>query len=151
MTTTSMRRPARWAGLALSLALSGLCLTALPAQAAVPQASAPAAHQEGKKTPVHIKAGPVKAKVHKGEQLRIHGHVATGPAARGDGGGTLYLQQETQAGVWVNLVSTSCSPDSDFDLGLQLNVSGTLTLRVFHPESTLFAAAASAVFTVVVL
>lgn len=135
----------------MSLALSGLCLTALPAQAVVPQASAPAAHQAGKKTPVHIKAGPLKAKVRKGEQFRIHGHVATGPAGRSDRGEILYVQQETQAGVWVNLASTSCSPNNDFDLSLRLNVSGTVTLRVFHPESTLFTAAASAVFTVVVL
>ncbi|WP_244223839.1 hypothetical protein [Amycolatopsis circi] len=148
--TTSMRRRARWAGLALSLALGGLCLT-VPAQAAVPQADAPAAHQAGKKTPVHIKAGPVKSKVHKGEELRIHGHVATGPAGRGDDGGILYVQQQTQAGVWVNLASTPCSPGNDFDLGLRLTVSGTVTLRVFHPESTLFAAAVSAVFTVAVL
>ncbi|MFD2466611.1 hypothetical protein [Amycolatopsis silviterrae] len=147
MTTTSMRRPGRAAGLALSLVLGGLCLAPLPAQAAVPQS---AAHQlAGKKTPVHIKAGPVKAKVHKGEQLRIHGHVATGPAGRGDDGGFLYLQQQTQAGVWVNLASTLCSP-GDFNLGVRLSVSGSLTLRVFHPESTLFTAAVSTVFTVVV-
>ncbi|MFB9925614.1 hypothetical protein ACFORO_36705 [Amycolatopsis halotolerans] len=143
--TTSMRRPARWAGLALSLALSGLCLTAVPAQAAVP-----AAHQAAKKKPVHIKAGPVKSRVHKGEQIRIHGHVATGPAGRADDE-ILYLQEETQAGVWVNLASASCLPDNDFDLGLRLNVSGTLTLRVFHPETTLFATATSEVFAVVVL
>ncbi|MER6765851.1 MULTISPECIES: hypothetical protein [Amycolatopsis] len=148
--TTSMRRHARWAGLALSLALGGLCLAA-PAEAAVPQANAPAAHQAGKKTPVHIKAGPVKAKVHKGEQLRIHGHFATGPAGRADDGGLLYLQEQTQAGAWVNLASASCAPDNDFDLGIRLNVSATLTLRVYHPESTLFATAVSAVFTVVVL
>ncbi|WP_406640839.1 hypothetical protein [Amycolatopsis sp. WGS_07] len=150
MTTTSMRRPARAAGLALSLALGGLLLAPLPAQAAVPQS---AAHQlAGKKTPVHIKAEPVKAKLHKGEQLRVHGHVATGPAgsaARGDGG-FLYLQQQIRVGVWVNLASTSCSPGTNFDLGVQLNVSGSLTLRVYHPESALFTAAASAVFTVAV-
>ncbi|MGW4401083.1 hypothetical protein ACWEHA_37790 [Amycolatopsis nivea] len=146
MTTTSMRHRARWAGLALSLALAGLCSTALPAQAAVP-----AAHQLAKKKPVHIKAGPVKAKVHKGEQIRIHGHFATGPAGRADDDGILYLQQQTQAGVWVNLAAASCSPDNDFDLGIRLNVSGSVTLRVFHPESTLFTAAVSAVFTVVVL
>ncbi|MGW7538003.1 hypothetical protein [Amycolatopsis sp. NPDC054798] len=151
MTTTSMRRPARWAGLALSLALGGVCLAAPSAQAAVPQASAPAAHQAGKKTPVHIKAGPAKAKMHKGEQLRVHGHVATGPAGRGDDSGLLYLQMQTQAGVWVNLTSTACSPDRDFDLSFRLSVSGSLTLRVYHPESVLLAAAVSAVFTVVVL
>ncbi|WP_037366045.1 hypothetical protein [Amycolatopsis orientalis] len=150
MTTTSMRRRARWAGLALSLALGGLCLTALPAQAAPAAPDAPAAHQTAKKKPVHLKAGPVKAKVHKGEQIRIHGHVATGPAGRADDE-LLYLQQETRAGVWVNLASVSCLPDHDFDLGIRLNVSGSVTLRVFHPETTLFAAAASAVFTVVVL
>ncbi|ATY16117.1 hypothetical protein CU254_03065 [Amycolatopsis sp. AA4] len=142
-----MRRRARWAGLALSLALGGLCATALPAQAAP---DAPAAHQAAKKKPVHLKAGPAKDKVHKGDLVRIHGHFATGPAGRGDDDGLLYLQQQTQAGVWVNLASTSCSPDNDFDLGVRLTVSGTLTLRVFHPESTLFTAAASAVFTVVV-
>lgn len=146
MTTTSMRRRARWAGLALSLALAGLCSTALPAQAAVP-----AAQHLAKKKPVQIKAAPVKAKVHKGEQIRIHGHFATGPAGRADDDGILYLQQQTQAGAWVNLAAASCSPDHDFDLGIRLNVSGSLTLRVFHPESTLFTAAVSAVFTVVVL
>ncbi|WP_409466788.1 hypothetical protein [Amycolatopsis sp. GA6-003] len=149
MTTTSMRRRARWAGLALPLALSGLCATALPAQATAP-AAVPAAHQMAKKKPVHLKAVPVKAKVRKGEQIRVHGRFATGPAGRADDDGILYLQQEIRAGVWVNLASTSCAPDHDFDLGVRLNVSGTLTLRVFHPESTLFTAAASAVFTVVV-
>lgn len=146
-----MRPPARWAGLALSLVLGGLCLTAPTAQADVQQASAPAAHQAAKKKPVHLKAVPVKSKVHKGEQIRIHGHFATGPAGRRDDVGMLYLQQRTQAGAWVNLASTSCAPDHDFDLGVQVNVSGSLTLRVYHPESALFAAAASAIFTVVVL
>ncbi|WP_154676156.1 hypothetical protein [Amycolatopsis benzoatilytica] len=152
MTTTSMRRPARLAGLVLSLTLTGLCLASLPAQAAVPRPAAPAAHQPaGKKTSMQIHAGPVKGKVHRGEQIRIHGHVATGPRGRSDAGDTLYLQTQVQAGVWVNLASAPCAPDSDFDITLAQSTSGTLTLRIFHPETSVFAAAFSDVFAVVVL
>ena len=150
MTTTSLRRPARLAGLVLSLAVSALCLTS-PAQASTPPAPVPAAHPAGKKVPLRIQAKPAKAKAHKGERIRIHGHLATVHAGRADLGGTLYLQQEVRTGVWVNLVSGSCSPDSDFDLSLALNVSGTLTLRVFLPETDVYAAAASDVFAIVVL
>ena len=107
---------------------------------------------------VKLSAGPVKNHVHKGEQVRIHGHMASASdgtrspmAAVADLSDVLYLQQETQAGVWVNLASTNCEPDNDFDIGLRLNVSATLTLRVFAPETSLYASATSSVFALVVL
>lgn len=107
---------------------------------------------------VKLSAGPVKNRVHKGEQVRIHGHMASAPdstrspmAAVSDTSDVLYLQEETQAGVWVNLASTNCWPDNDFDIGLRLNVSATLSLRIFAPETALYASATSSVFALVVL
>ena len=106
---------------------------------------------------VRLSAAPVKNRVHRGEQVRIHGHLASAPEAAQslmaavDTSDVLYLQEETQAGVWVNLASTGCRPDNDFDLGLRLSVSVTLTLRVYAPETSLYAAATSSVFALVVL
>ncbi|HWC81002.1 MAG TPA: hypothetical protein VG756_13690 [Pseudonocardiaceae bacterium] len=107
---------------------------------------------------VKLSAGPVKSRVHKGDQVRIHGHMASAPDTTGralmaatDTSATLYLQEETQAGVWVNLADTNCRPDNDFDIGLRLNVSATLSLRVFAPETALYASATSSVFALVVL
>lgn len=99
---------------------------------------------------VKISAGPVKNKVHKGDQVRIHGHLASADGPRlADVYDTLYLQEETQAGVWVNLADTSCEPDNDFDIRIDLNVSATL--RVFAPETDLYASATSSVFALIVI
>lgn len=103
------------------------------------------------KRPVKLTAAPVKAKVHKGEQVRIHGHLASGGARTTDLSDGLFLQEETQAGVWVNLAGTTCVPDHDFDISLSLNVAATLNLRVFAPETDLYASATSSVFALIVI
>ncbi len=107
---------------------------------------------------VKLTAAPVKSHVHKGEQVRIHGHLAsvagtghTPMAATTLTADDLYLQEETSAGVWVNLDNTGCYPDDDFDFNLSFSVSASLTLRIFAPETDMYAAAYSDVFALVVL
>jgi hypothetical protein len=76
---------------------------------------------------VKLSAGPVKSRVHKGDQVRIHGHMASAPDTTGRA-----LMAAT-------------------DIGLRLTVSATLSLRVFAPETALYASATSSVFALVVL
>ena len=107
---------------------------------------------------VKLSAAPLKNKVHRGEHVRVHGHLASAagtgraPMAAADYyADVLYLQEETAAGVWIDLASTDCYPDSDFDINLSLNVSVNLILRVYAPETVLYAAATSGLFALVVL
>jgi hypothetical protein len=51
----------------------------------------------------------------------------------------------------VDVASGSCQPKAAFSIDVSFSVSATLSLRVFHPESTLYAAAYSDAFALVVL
>jgi len=51
--------------------------------------------------------------------------------------------QQLQAGAWVNLADTTCRPNGGFSFSLSFSVSATVSLRLYHPESTLYAAAYS--------
>jgi hypothetical protein len=136
--------------LRLAATAVAVLLGCLALSTAVP--SGPATASPLDKRPVKLSAAPVKAKVHRGEQVRIHGHLANGAAARTtDLTDALYLEEETQAGVWVNLASTACEPDHDFDISLSLNVAATVNLRVFAPETDIYASATSSVFALIVI
>jgi len=54
------------------------------------------------------------------------------------------IVQQLQAGVWVNLADTTCRPNGGFTFSLSFSLSATVSLRLYHPETTLYAAAYSA-------
>lgn len=131
---------------AVALAIGGLGLTAMPA-AAAGYATTPAAVHSPAHKPVHLTAKPDKARIHRGEHIKLRGHLTTGV---GHGSAEILLVQEFRAGGWVTVATAHCRPDSDFAIDLSFNVSANLTLRVYHPETSLFAAA-SVQFSLVVL
>ncbi|AXB43600.1 hypothetical protein [Amycolatopsis albispora] len=127
----------------LALVAGCLLLTAVPATAAP---AAPAGVETFKGVKVHAKADKAKVKVN--EKVRIRGSLEI--PARSEAAETVIIQS-LQAGVWVDLRSTSCRPNSSFSLSLSFSVSAQLTLRAYHPATTLYAAASSETFVLLVV
>jgi hypothetical protein len=156
MRETLIRRASRLAAAALALALAGVGLPAAVA-AAGPVTSTVVAAPAGKHH-VKLQAGLRKSHVRVGEQVSVHGHLANlvdGNSAAAPRSAALYteglyLQEETSAGVWVDLNSVNCAVDDDFSLSVSFSVAATLQLRIFAPETDLYAAAYSNVFTLLV-
>jgi hypothetical protein len=126
----------------ISLALAGLApALAAPAGAA----SLVSAAETGKgKVKVEGKLGKDHVKVN--EKVDLKGNLKVLDAARAeDGTQTLetVIVQQLQAGVWVNLADTTCRPNGGFSFTLRFSLSATVSLRLYHPETTLYAAAYS--------
>ncbi|TNC20197.1 hypothetical protein [Amycolatopsis alkalitolerans] len=122
------------------IALLAVCcalLVAAPAAAAAP------------KTKVTLHANAAQQQVKVGQKLKVRGTLDV--AARSGGGAEPVVVQSLQAGAWVDLTTGRCRPDGGFTLDLSFAVSAQFTLRVYHPETTLYASAASNVFAVLVL
>ncbi len=156
MTTTPSRRPARFAGLVLAVILAGLAVTGTPAQATTTH-NTPGTSQADARKPVRVLAKADKIRVHKSEAVHIRGHLSTQLSATTTTTPTqsaeldaLFVQQ-LQAGVWVNIAGGGCEPDGDFDFSVSFQLSATVQLRVYHPETDLYAAAFSDVFALVVI
>ncbi|MFC3455586.1 hypothetical protein [Amycolatopsis speibonae] len=126
----------------------------------VPAATAVAAPASSAQTSVHnkkkvkLEAKADKSKVKVGEETKLKGRLDVVPD-EADGDATealeLIVVQKLVAGVWVDLSNGSCRPNGSFSLSLSFSVKASLTLRVFHPETTLYASATSSVFGVVVV
>jgi hypothetical protein len=129
-----MSRMIRLAVTALAFGCLGL---AVPA-AAASYATTPAAVQSPAHKPVQLSARPDRGQIHRGEHVKLRGHLATGV---GHGAPEILLVQVWRGGGWVTVATGRCQPDSDFVIDLSFNVSANLTLRVYHPQSALFAAA----------
>jgi hypothetical protein len=131
--------------LVISIAVAGLVpALAAPATAAPLTASASASTEAGKgKVKLDGKLGKDRVKV--GEKVSLKGNLDVLDAARADGTQTLeaVIVQQLQAGVWVNLANTSCRPNGGFSFSLSFSLSATISLRLYHPETTLYAAAYS--------
>ncbi|MDX3188971.1 hypothetical protein PV458_11240 [Streptomyces sp. MN03-5084-2B] len=126
--------------LALSVALAGLA----PALAA-PAGAAPlsSAVEAGKgKVKVDGKLGKDHVKVN--EKVDLKGNLQVLDAARTDQSVEAVIVQQLQAGAWVNIADTTCRPNGNFSVSLSFSLSATVSLRLFHPETTLYAAAYSA-------
>ncbi|MEV7552504.1 hypothetical protein AB0N89_23075 [Amycolatopsis sp. NPDC089917] len=98
---------------------------------------------------VKIEAKADKSKV-KG-RLDVVADSAAGEGRDATGALELIVVQKLVAGVWVDLSNGSCKPNGSFVLSLSFSVKASLTLRVYHPETTLYASATSSVFGVVVV
>jgi hypothetical protein len=129
-----------------ALTVGFAALTVLPVAAS----AAPAAAQAPAKHKMKVQAKPAKDKVKKGEKTQVKGRIDDAARTLASDPEPLVLQ-ELEAGAWVTVETSSCRPNGKFAIDVSFDVSATLSLRVFHPESTLYAAASSDVFALVVL
>ncbi|GAA3440477.1 hypothetical protein GCM10018954_101130 [Kutzneria kofuensis] len=129
---------------ALTVGFAALAVTPVAASAAPVAVQAPAKHK------MKVQAQPAKGHVKKHEQTQIKGRIDDSARSATTDVETLIVQ-ELRAGVWVNVATGGCRPNGAFSIDVSFDVSATLSLRVFHPETTLYAAAYSDVFALVVL
>ncbi|MFC0430077.1 hypothetical protein [Kutzneria buriramensis] len=129
---------------ALTVACAALTVMPVAASAFPAVTQAPAKHK------MKVQAKPAKTKIKKQEKTQIKGRIDDTARSASDTAETLIVQ-ELQAGVWVDVATDECRPNGAFAIDVSFDVSATLSLRVFHPESTLYAAAYSDVFALVVL
>jgi phosphate-selective porin len=129
-----------------ALTVGFAAFTVLPVAAS----AAPAAVQAPAKHKMKVQAKPAKDKVKKGEKTQIKGRIDDDARSLAADPEPLIVQR-LQAGAWVNVTTGGCRPNGKFSIDLSFDVSASLQLRVFHPESTLYAAAYSDVFALVVL
>ncbi|QXV58596.1 hypothetical protein [Amycolatopsis sp. TNS106] len=127
-----------FAALAISCALvAGLA----PAAAATGSpAPLPASSEAGKKK-VKLDASLSKKQVKVNEKVTLKGTLQA--LERTDGTDSLeaIIVQQLQGSVWVNIADTTCRPNSTFSLKLSFSFSAVITLRAYHPETTLYASA----------
>ncbi|MET8997031.1 hypothetical protein [Amycolatopsis sp. NPDC004169] len=128
------------AALAVTVALAGLA----PALAA-PAGAAPlsSATEAGKKK-VKVDGKLAKDHVKVGEKVDLKGNLQVLETARSEASVETVIVQQLQAGAWVNIADTTCRPNGGFSLSLSFSLSATVSLRLFHPETSLYAAAYSA-------
>ncbi|WP_225439754.1 hypothetical protein [Amycolatopsis eburnea] len=128
------------------------CTVALAAPAVAFAATGPApAAVQGKKHKAKVEAKADKSRVKVGETTKIKGSFADLGGQESLAGGEPVIVQQLQAGVWVNLSTTTCRPNGGFVFSLSFSLRTTLTLRVYHPETDLYLSAVSSVFGVVVV
>ncbi|WP_103342811.1 hypothetical protein [Amycolatopsis sp. CA-126428] len=140
MTRTSRNTSRILSALVISVALGGLS----PALA-VPAGAAPHSSgvEAGKgKVKVEGKLGKDHVKVN--EKVDLKGNLQVLDAARSEQSVETVIVQQLQAGAWVNIADTTCRPNGGFRFDLSFSLSATVSLRLYHPETTLYAAAYSA-------
>jgi len=140
-----MIRKPRSAGRILSALVITVALAGLTPALAAPAGAAPlsSATQAGKgKVKVDGKLSKDHVKVN--EKVDLKGNLKVLDAARSEGSVEAVIVQQLQAGAWVNIADTTCRPNGGFSLSLSFSLSATVSLRLFHPETTLYAAAYSA-------
>ncbi|MET8848698.1 hypothetical protein [Amycolatopsis sp. NPDC004625] len=136
-----IRTPRRiLAALALSVALAGLA----PALAAPAGAAPLSSATEAGKGKVKVDGKLAKDHVKVNEKVDLKGTLKVLDAARTEGSVETVVVQQLQAGAWVNLADTTCRPNGGFSFTLGFSLSATVSLRLYHPETTLYAAAYSA-------
>jgi hypothetical protein len=140
MTRTPLSARRILSALVISIAVAGL----VPALAAPATAAPITASAEAGKGKVKLDGKLGKDHVKVGEKVDLKGNLKV-LEARADGTQTLeaVIVQQLQAGVWVNLANTTCRPNGGFSFSLSFSLSATISLRLYHPETTLYAAAYS--------
>ncbi|ANN16439.1 hypothetical protein SD37_12780 [Amycolatopsis orientalis] len=127
------------AALAISCALvAGLA----PAASAIGSPAPVPASPEISKKKVKLDASLSKKQAKVNENVVLKGTLKE-EGARSDGTDSLeaIIVQQLQGSVWVNIADTTCRPNSTFSLRLSFSFSAVITLRAYHPETTLYASA----------
>jgi hypothetical protein len=141
MTRTSHAAGRILSALVVSIALAGL----VPALAGPAGAAPLVSFAEAGKGKVKVDGKLGKDHVKVNEKVDLKGDLKVLDGARADGTQALetVIVQQLQGGVWVNLADTSCRPNGGFTFRLSFSLSATVSLRLYHPETTLYAAAYS--------
>lgn len=136
--------------LAALVAFGTLALAPLASAASAGTDSVAAEQSNKKKVKVKHKAKS-KNKVKKGEEFTVDGSLEELAGERSASlFGSVILQSQTSAGLWVNLGNPyQCGPSGTFTLSLRVQTS--LTLRVYAPATSVYAEASSSVFAVVAI
>jgi hypothetical protein len=102
---------------------------------------------------VTLSADLLDTKVKVNGKARIKGRldVATPVSARAQTGLELVVVQRLEAGVWVDVTTGRCLPNSSFRLSVSFSLAAEYTLRMYHPATQLYAAAYSNVFLLTVI
>jgi len=140
MTRTSPSTSRLLSALVISVALGGLA----PALAAPAGAAPLSSAVEAGKGKVKVDGKLSKDHVKVNEKVDLKGNLQVLDAARTDQTVEAVIVQQLQAGAWVNIADTTCRPNGGFSLSLSFSLSATVSLRLYHPETTLYAAAYSA-------
>ena len=126
--------------LVISIAVAGLGAALVAPAGATPLF--PSGVEAGKgKVQVEGKLGKDHVKVN--EKVDLKGNLKVLDAARTEAALETVIVQQLQAGAWVNLADTTCRPNGGFSFNLSFSLSATVSLRLYHPETTLYAAAYS--------
>jgi len=141
MTRTSHSTSRVLSALVISVALGGLAPALAAPAGAAPLSSAAVEAGKGK---VKVDGKLSKDHVKVNEKVDLKGNLQVLDAARTDQTVEAVIVQQLQAGAWVNIADTTCRPNGGFSLSLSFSLSATVSLRLFHPETTLYAAAYSA-------
>jgi hypothetical protein len=140
-----MTRTPHAAGRMLSALVISTALAGLVPALANPAAAAPLTSfaEAGKgKVKVDGKLGKDHVKVN--EKVDLKGKLEVLGASRAEQALETVIVQQLQGGTWVNLAGTTCRPNGGFSFRLSFSLSATVSLRLYHPETTLYAAAYSA-------
>ncbi|WP_116042573.1 hypothetical protein [Amycolatopsis palatopharyngis] len=113
-------------------------------------------HSTAGKKQVKVNAKLAKGKVKVNEKVKLKGKLDVEAPLRAAGTADAsslepLVVQQLVAGAWVNLTSTSCRPNGSYQLRLSFRVRAEVTLRVYHPETTLYAAASSSLVSLLVI
>ncbi|MEU5264125.1 hypothetical protein [Amycolatopsis sp. NPDC021455] len=143
MTRTPFSASRILSALAITIAVAGLA----PALAAPAGAAPLTSAVEAGKGKVKVDGKLSKDHVKVNEKVDLKGNLKVLDAARAEDGTEVLeavIVQQLQAGAWVNIADTTCRPNGGFSLSLSFSLSATVSLRLYHPETTLYAAAYSA-------
>ncbi|MGW5702640.1 hypothetical protein [Amycolatopsis japonica] len=132
--------PVRRAFAALAISCALVAGLAPAASATAAPAPAPASAEAGKKK-VKLDASLSKKQAKVNEKVTLKGTLQAQEG--GDAADSLeaIIVQQLQGSVWVNIADTTCRPNSTFSLKLSFSFSAVVTLRAYHPETTLYASA----------
>ncbi|SDZ08022.1 hypothetical protein SAMN05421504_10997 [Amycolatopsis xylanica] len=140
-----------FAALAISCALvAGFT----PAASAIGSPATASSVANGKKK-VNVGLDLSKNKAKANEEVKLHGKLDVleggllSDEAVSSGSETLILQTQTSAGLWVDYGSYYCKPKGTFSLSLSF--SATVSLRLYHPETTLYLSAYSNISLLTIL
>ncbi|WP_410642928.1 hypothetical protein [Amycolatopsis sp. lyj-346] len=143
MTRTSHSASRILSALVISVALAGLA----PAVAGSAGAASLGSAVQAGKGKVKVEGKLAKDHVKVNEKVDLKGTLKVLDGARAEQTGETVetvIVQQLQAGAWVNIADTTCRPNGGFSFRLSFSLSATVSLRLFHPETTLYAAAYSA-------
>jgi hypothetical protein len=109
------------------LAALVLCLVAIVMTPAVSSAAPAAAPPTAK-----LEAKLLDSKVKVNSKARIRGKLDLDVRAAAL---EPVVVQRLEAGVWVDVQSTTCRPNNSFLLSVSFSISASYTLRLFHPTT----------------